>query len=251
MFWLRREKVDDEFRKFFKNVLGYRPRRWSLYRIALTHKSVSRQTSQGTRINNERMEYLGDAILGSIVAEYLYRHYPCKGEGFLTVMRSKIVSRRNLNKLSKKIGLSELVQYNKGQQGLFKSKDGDAFEALVGAIYLDRGYKFTEKVLIRRILNIHMDLQDIEKQEWNYKSKLIDWGQRERVKVHFEVASQTTQGKGSACRIEYEVQAWLGEERGEKAVEYSIKAAEQLAAEKTYKKLEEAGRIKSANETEL
>ena len=251
MFWFHKEKADREFHNFFKNILGFRPRRTELYRVALTHKSVSRQTMQGNRINNERLEYLGDAILGSIVAEYLYRHYPYKGEGFLTVMRSKIVSRMNLNKLAKKIGLSELVLYNKEQHGIFKSKDGDAFEALVGAIYLERGYKFTQRVLIDRIFSIHMDLQELEKQEWNYKSKLIDWGQKEHCKVHFEVLEKKGIGKGSSYRIEYEVMAWLGEEQGEKAVEYSIKAAEQLAAEKTYKRLEADGRIKSASEAGL
>lgn len=252
MFWFHRKNVDKEFISFFKNILGFRPRREELYRVALTHKSVSRQTSQGKRVNNERLEYLGDAILGSIVAEYLYRRYPYKGEGFLTVMRSKIVSRMNLNTLAKKIGLSELVEYNKEQHSIFKSKDGDAFEALVGAIYLERGYKFTQRVIINRILNAHMDLQAIEQQEWNYKSKLIDWGQKERCKVHFEVVKKRGQGKGGNYRIEYEVLAWLGEERGESAVEYSIKAAEQLAAEKTYKKMEAEGRIaKNATATEI
>ncbi len=239
----RKHKDNEAFYSFFKNILGFTPRRVELYQIAFIHKSRSKETFQGHRVNNERLEYLGDAVLSSIVAEYLYRKYPYQGEGFLTVMRSKIVSRANLNKVAQKIGLSQLIQYNKEQQGIFKSIDGDAFEALVGAIYLEKGFNFTRKILVNRIINTHMDVDGLMHQDWNFKSKLIDWGQKERVKVHFEVESVKTPDKKNGGRKEYEIRAMIGNEPGESAIEYSIKAAEQLAAEKTYKKLVESGRI--------
>ena len=149
-FRFRREHP--EFYRFFKNVLGFCPRNVNLYQIAFTHRSKSVSTAQG-RINNERLEYLGVAVLGVMVAEFLYKKYPYQGEVFLTEMRSKMVSRASLNKLAQKIGLPDLVQYTSGgSQSGFKSINGDAFEALVGAIYLEKGYRFTRRVVIDKIM---------------------------------------------------------------------------------------------------
>ncbi|MBP5547589.1 MAG: ribonuclease III [Bacteroidales bacterium] len=243
MLLFRRHRGNEAFYSFFKNILGFIPRRTDIYQIAFIHRSKSLETNQGRRVNNERLEYLGDAVLSAIVAEYLYRKYPYQGEGFLTELRSKIVSRANLNKLAQKIGLSQLIQYNKEQQGIFKSIDGDAFEALVGAIYLEKGFDFTRKVIVERVINIHLDVDALSQKEWNFKSKLIDWGQKERCKVSFEVVGTSVQGKKGLSRKEYEIRAVIDGVPGESAIEYSIKAAEQLAAEKTYKKLQEEGRI--------
>ncbi|MBO7488917.1 MAG: ribonuclease III [Bacteroidales bacterium] len=243
MIWFKRHKENKEFYSFFKNILGFTPRRTKIYQVAFIHKSKSIETLQGRRINNERLEYLGDAVLSAIVAEYLYKKYPYKGEGFLTELRSKIVSRNNLNKLAQKIGLSQLIQYNKEQQGVFKSIDGDAFEALVGAIYLEKGFNFTRKVIANRVINTHLDIDALSNQDWNFKSKLIDWGQKNKCKVSFEVINILYQGKKNASRREYEVQTLINGEPAEKAIEFSIKAAEQLSAEKTYKKLLEKGII--------
>ena len=243
MFLFNRHKGNEEFYNFFKNILGFTPRRTDIYQIAFIHKSKSVEFLKGRRINNERLEYLGDAVLSAIVADYLYKKYPYEGEGFLTIMRSKIVSRANLNKLAHKIGLTKLIQYNKEQQGIFKSIEGDAFEALVGAIYMEKGYNFTRKIIIDRVIRFHLDVDALSQQDWNYKSKLIDWGQKEKRKVSFEVVRTIFQGKQNASRKEYEVQVLLDGEPAEKAIEFSIKAAEQLAAEKTYKKLVENGTI--------
>lgn len=240
---LRKYHENKAFYSFFENILGFTPRKTEIYQVAFIHKSRSKETPFGRRINNERLEYLGDALLSAIVAEYLYKKYPYQGEGFLTELRSKIVSRSNLNKLAQKIGLSQLIQYNKEQQGIFKSIDGDAFEALVGAIYLEKGYRFTRRVIIDRVINTYMDIDALSQQDWNFKSKLIDWGQKERVKISFEVVRVINQGKKNSGRKEYEIRAMMDGNPGEAAIEYSIKAAEQLAAEKTYKKLVEEGRI--------
>lgn len=239
----KRKRENKEFYGFFKNVLGFTPRHTETYQIAFIHKSKSQETFQGRKVNNERLEYLGDAVLSAIVAEFLYKKYPYQGEGFLTEMRSKIVSRASLNKLAQKIGLSQLIQYNKESQGVFKSIDGDAFEALVGAIYLERGYKFTRKVIVNKVMSTYMDIDGMAHTDWNFKSKLIDWGQKEKKKVSFAVIRTMYQGKGNNSRKQYECQVQIDGEPQQSAIEYSIKAAEQLAAEKTYKKLQESGVI--------
>lgn len=242
MLNFRRYKGENkDFYLFFKNVLGFTPRNTQLYQIAFIHKSKSLDMGQGWRINNERLEYLGDAILSAVVAEFLYKKYPHQGEGFLTEMRSKLVSRANLNKLAQKIGLSQLIQYNRESQGVFKSIDGDAFEALVGAIYLEKGYRFTRRIIIKKIMTTYLDVDAMAHTDWNFKSKLIDWGQKNHKKISFEVEKVTYHGKES--RRQYDVRVKIDTDPAEHAIEYSIKAAEQLAAEKTYKKLQEQGII--------
>lgn len=230
-----------EFYLFFKNVLGFTPCNTELYQIAFIHKSKSVEMGQGWRVNNERLEYLGDAVLSAVVAEFLYKKYPHQGEGFLTEMRSKLVSRANLNKLAQKIGLSQLIQYNRESQGVFKSIDGDAFEALVGAIYLEKGYNFTRRVIIKKIMTTYLDVDAMAHTDWNFKSKLIDWGQKNHRKISFETERVFYQGKES--RRQYDVRVKIDGQPAEHAIEYSIKAAEQLAAEKTYKKLQQEGII--------
>lgn len=197
--------------------------------------------TEGHRTNNERLEYLGDAILGSVVAEYLYKKYPLKGEGFLTEMRSKIVSRKSLGQLARKIGMLELIEHQRGTEGAFKSLGGDAFEALIGAIYLERGYRFTRKVIINKLLCTYIDIDEVAKTDWNFKSKLIDWGQKSHKKVTFEIVRSFV--RGHAGRREYECRVDIDGEPQQSAIEYTIKAAEQLAAEKTYKALLQAGAI--------
>lgn len=243
MVLFRRHKGDEAFYSFFKNILGFTPRRPELYHTAFIHRSKPIETANGHKINNERLEYLGDAVLGAVVANYLYSKYPYQGEGFLTILRSKIVSRSNLNKLAHKIGLVQLMQYNKTQQGNFKSIEGDAFEALVGAIYLEKGFRFTRRIIIDRVLNLYIDVEELSRQDWNFKSKLIDWGQKNKHKVAFCVEKTIEQGKGGSNRREYFVRVSIDGNPAEGATEYSIKAAEQLAAEKTYKKMVEDGRI--------
>lgn len=232
----RHPLMADPLRKYFHNILGFRPRHMDLYHIALTHKSKSGDI-HGHKVNNERLEYLGDSVLGTVVAEYLYRRYPYQGEGFLTEMRSKIVSRASLNQLAQKIGLLEQIDYDRGQSGAFKSLGGNAFEALIGAIYLDRGYRVTRRIIIRHIMTQHMDIDQIEHQGWNYKGKLIDWGQRTGRKVSFQVERVIQPTRHSPKQ--YEVRVSLGGKPYESGIDATIKSAEQLAAEKTYLRLQE------------
>ena len=220
--------------------MGYVPRRTELYHVTFTHRSSS-SSHKGHRINNERLEYLGDAILSAVVADFLYKKYPFQGEGFLTELRSKIVSRASLNKLAVKIGLVEFIEYQHDSTGGFKSIGGDAFEALVGAMYLEKGYKFTRRVIVDKILCTYIDVEAVAATDWNFKSKLIDWGQKNHKKVSFEVERVMYQGHES--RRQYDVRVKIDDTPAEHAIEYSIKAAEQLAAEKTYKKYQEEGII--------
>ena len=243
MLLFRRKTESKEFYNFFRIVFGFTPRHTELYRIALTHRSIS-STHKGHRINNERLEYLGDAVLGAVVAEFLYRKYPFQGEGFLTELRSKIVSRASLNGLSKQIGLIDLLEYQRSQPGAFKSIGGDAFEAMVGAIYIEKGFKFTRKVLIERILRTYIDVEALATADWNFKSKLIDWGQKQHKKVSFELIPTSTRGRDH--RRLYVSQVFIDGKPQQQGEEFSIKAAEQMAAEKTYHSLVEKGVIKPA-----
>jgi ribonuclease-3 len=177
--------------KILKNLLGFVPGNLSLYRMAFRHKSVAQNIKKGVKNSNERLEFLGDAVLGSVVAEVLFKLYPYEDEGFLTELRSKIVSRVNLNALGKKLGFDKLIEYdnrmlNSSRQG---SLLGDAFEALIGAVYLDKGYDFTKNFLINHIIKPHIDIHTLEQTETNFKSKLIEWCQRHGRDIIFELVT--------------------------------------------------------------
>ncbi len=156
-----------------------------------------------------------------------------KGEGFLTEMRSKIVSRKSLGNLARKMGLPELVDHQRGQEGAFKSMGGDAFEALIGAIYLEKGFRFTRKFIIDKLLCTYLDIDQLATSDWNFKGKLIDWGQKNKKKVSFEVVRSFVHNREG--RREYECLVKIDNQPQLSAIGYTIKSAEQLAAEKTYK----------------
>lgn len=218
--------------KSLKNLLGFVPGNLSLYRLAFRHKSVAVVVKNGAKNSNERLEFLGDAVLGSVVAEVLFKRYPYKGEGFLTEMRSKIVSRSNLNALARKLGFDELVEFDNRMVN-FQTKQssllGDAFEALVGAVYLDKGYNFTRDFLINRIIKPHVDINTLEQTETNFKSKLIEWCQRHGKDVSFEQVSNV---EGDSAKL-FTIQAIIDGENFGIGRDYNKKNAEKLAAEKT------------------
>jgi ribonuclease III len=218
--------------KSLKNLLGFVPGNLSLYRLAFRHKSVAVVVKNGAKNSNERLEFLGDAVLGSVVAEVLFKRYPYKGEGFLTEMRSKIVSRSNLNALARKLGFDELVEFDSRMVN-FQNKQssllGDAFEALVGAVYLDKGYNFTRDFLINRIIKPHVDINVLEQTETNFKSKLIEWCQRHGKDVSFE---QVANAEGDSAKL-FTIQTIIDGENFGIGRDYNKKNAEKLAAEKT------------------
>lgn len=215
-----------------KNIFGFQAGNLHLYKLAFRHKSVNKDVN-GIKINNERLEYLGDAILGSVIAEFLFKKFPYKGEGFLTEMRSKIVCRSNLDKLSRKLGIDRLIESSSDTKHAAKSMRGDAFEAFIGAMYLDKGYRFTYRVIIKRIVNIHIDIDTLEHLDTNFKSKLIEWSQKEKKEVEFRVISE----KGDKNKHQYEVEVYVDEEAISRGIDFSIKGAEKIAAEKACNQL--------------
>ena len=213
-----------------KNLLGFVPGNLMLYRLAFRHKSAAQVVKKGVKNSNERLEFLGDAVLGSVVAEILFKMYPYEDEGFLTELRSKIVSRINLNQLGRKLGFEQLVEFDSRVINTSRQNSllGDAFEALIGAVYLDKGYNFTKDFLINRIIKSHIDIHKLENTETNFKSKLIEWCQRHSKDVIFEL---TTNQLGESSKL-FTVQANIDGEILGSGKEFNKKTAEKLAAEK-------------------
>ncbi len=182
--------IDKTSRSFYKqlcNVLGFVPGTLSLYKTALSHRSVK----EGTDENNERLEYLGDAILSGVVADYLFKRYPYKGEGFLTEMRSKMVNRQTLNDIAVKMGLKKITIYNKNDGSLKVSQIfGNTLEALVGAIYVDKGFNPTKQWVLRHIIIPHMFIEDLETLEINHKNKLYGWANKNGKNLEFETLDE-------------------------------------------------------------
>lgn len=181
-------KKDKRLAAAIKLMTGSKPFNISLYRLAITPAGLGEETSQGFKISNERLEFLGDAILGSVIAEYLFQKYPFRDEGFLTETRSKLVNRESLNQTGIKIGLRKVLDQELENRTFTGNKSlyGDMLEALIGATYLDHGYAFTKKFILKRIL-LHFDLEGMIATTTNYKSKIIEWSQKENKQVEFKV----------------------------------------------------------------
>lgn len=174
----------------FYRILGFFPRDIKIYQQALLHKSTSLRSEKGRPINNERLEFLGDAILDAIVGDIVYKHFEGRREGFLTNTRSKIVQRETLNKLAVEIGLDKLVKYSARSSSHNSYMYGNAFEAFIGAIYLDQGYERCKQFMEKKILKNYIDLDKMSRKEMNFKSKLIEWSQKNKMEVSFELIEQ-------------------------------------------------------------
>lgn len=223
--FLHKEK---DFVSAIGRITGYTPVNPYLYQLAVTPASGSAPEQGKRRESNERLEFLGDAILGSVVAEYLFLKYPYKDEGFLTEIRSRIVNRESLNLVATKIGLSKLIRLGQAQQSRHKFVNGNALEALVGAVYLDKGYGPCRRFILRKIIKPFFDLDNLVNTTANHKSKLIEWAQAQSKAVRFELVSQKTSGNSA----EFTVQALLDEQPVATGNGLSKKKAEQAAAEK-------------------
>lgn len=183
-----------EFYLFLKDLIGFYPGKLSFYDIAFTHRSASRLDTQGNVVNNERLEYLGDAVLGAVIADFLYNRFPQEDEGFLTKMRSKLVNRAILTNLTYEMGLNVFIDSN-ANNAIDKSHIyGDVLEALIGAIYLDRGYDASRYFIIKRIIPRYIDLYELEQLDTNFKSKLIEWSQKNKKQVKFETQEEYPNG---------------------------------------------------------
>ena len=223
-----------KFVSLFKKKFGYYPVKINLYTHAFTHKSSSIKLSDGSLVNNERLEFLGDAILDAVITDYLFKIYPEKDEGFLTQLRSKVVKRKNLDYLAKKFNLQDFLVTDIDKSNKMKHVFGNAFEAFLGALYLERGYKFSKRYIIKHILKLYVDLSILEKTETDFKSRIIEWAQKNKREIQFESYEEYhNNGKiqhfVSQVSIENEI---LGKGLGE-----SKKDSEQKAAKEALKKI--------------
>lgn len=230
-------KSDKEFRSWIKTTTGFTPNNLSLYHQAFSHSSVSTRKSDG-QVSNERLEFLGDAVLGAIVAEYLFKIYPYKDEGFLTQLRSKIVNGQSLKHLALKFGFNNFLKTSLSKDEKAKSSAfGDAFEAFIGAVYIDKGYDKTKEFVLKKIIKTHIDVDELVHTNEDYKSQLQIYCQKNRLKLEYRVMSERKQG---AQKL-YAIQVFINEKPYTRFENYSKKVAEQKAAQLTLEELNAHG----------
>ena len=227
-------RKDKESYLCFYRMLGFYPRDIRIYEQALLHKSSSVKSDKGRLLNNERLEFLGDAILDAVVGDIVYQRFDGKREGFLTNTRSKIVSRESLNHLAEQIGLLKLIKFNTRQSAHNSYMGGNAFEALVGAIYLDRGYEYCKFFMEHRIIGHYLDLNKVSRKEVNFKSKLIEWTQKNKVEIVFDLVSQACDEFNSPV---FESEIVIEGIHACKGKGYSKKESQQMAAHETLNKI--------------
>lgn len=186
-----RSKRNGNFFIQIKNIVGYKPSNMGYYEKAFTHRSMNIRDKDGTPINYERLEFVGDAMLSAVIASHLFNEVPEGDEGYLTKMRSKIVSREHLNELGKELNLIDLVESKIPVDNFGNNIHGNLFEALVGAIYLDKGYSYCEKFIYDRIIIPHVDIEQLEGKVISYKSLLIEWCQKEKKTFDYHVYEDT------------------------------------------------------------
>jgi len=228
-------RKDRESYSRFYSILGFYPRNISLYEQALLHKSSSIKSEKGRPLNNERLEFLGDAILDAIVADIVYKKFEGKKEGFLTNTRSKIVQRETLNKLAVEIGLDKLIKYSTRTSSHNSYMSGNAFEALVGAIYMDRGYNVCKYFIEVKIIKRFIDLDKVAKKEVNFKSKLIEWTQKNKVTASFELIEQFLDKESNPI---FQSEILIEGLSAGTGIGYSKKESQQNAAKMALKKIQ-------------
>ena len=226
VFGSKLSKKDRQFSDAISLLVGAPPKNLDLFKLATLHSSIGKISKDGHRESNERLEYLGDAILSMVIAEYLFKKFPFENEGFLTEIRSRIVKRVTLNQLARKLGIPELVKLQDKNQKKGNSIYGNALEALIGAVFLDRGYVFCNKFILTRVVEQHLDLQKIIHTDSNYKSKIIEWAQKEGKEVIFELENQQHDSPSNT----FEVNLSIDGERISQGSGSSKKRAEQKAA---------------------
>ncbi len=213
--------------KRLRPILGFVPSNMTLFQQAFYHKSNNNRPNSKAKYNNERLEYLGDALLSTVVAEYLFKKYPNSNEGFLTKMRAKIVKRKTLNFIGDQMGLDMLLlEYNNTR--LSKSMLGNALEALVGAVYLEKGYDATKNFIITKILRVYLDIHALERKDDNFKSQLLEWCQKNGHEVSYEVLDRFKLDK----RDRFKVAVLVDGAAMAEAEDYNKKSAEQTASKK-------------------
>ncbi len=228
--WNSRSKKNGNFFVAIQKIIGFKPKNIEIYQRAFTHRSMNKKDPQGNDINYERLEFLGDAMLSAIIAAHLFEEAPQGNEGYLTKMRSKIVSRKHLNELGKDLNLIGLVKTSLPKQNFGDNIHGNLFEALVGAIYLDKGYKSCKAFVKRRVIDPYVDIEELEGFVISYKSLLIEWCQKQKIVFNFESYEDT----GVAEQKHFAVKLWLNDNVRAKARATSKKKAEEKAAKRAY-----------------
>jgi ribonuclease-3 len=225
-----RSQEDGNFFLQLKDILGFKPKSKSLYIKAFTHRSMNIRDKKGNALNYERLEFVGDAMLSSVIAAYLFEKVPHGDEGYLTKMRSKVVSREHLNELGKDLNLIDLVQSRIPKSNFGNNIHGNLFESLVGAIYLDRGYKFCEQFIYKRVINPFVDIETLEGKVISYKSLLIEWCQKEKNTFDYNVYEDT--GKDELKH--FSVKLSINDKVVSKARATSKKKAEEKASKRAF-----------------
>lgn len=219
-----------------EHLLGFTPKHISYYQLALMHRSKPEEATD----SNERLEFLGDAILGAIIAEYLFKKYPYQSEGYLTELRSRIVRRETMNNVALRMGLNKLVKYNQNDRGLSRSHIfGNALEALIGAVYLDQGFTKTRKFILNQLVRTYIDLDTMESTDTNYKNQLLSWAQRNNHSMSFDTLDE----KMDATRKLFTVGIMVDGELFASGTGYNKKEAGQVAAKNALDKLKSTGSI--------
>lgn len=230
---LRQIKGKEPYSSIY-NIVGFYPENLELYEQAFLHKSSSFEVGDGKWVNNERMEFLGDAILDAIVADIVYRKFPTKREGFLTNTRSKIVQRETLNRIGVEIGLDKMVRYSTKISSHNNHMYGNALEALIGAIYLDQGYDECYRFIDERIIKKHVNLEILARKEVNFKSNLIEWGQKNKLDIRFELIDTFSDNNGNPI---FQTGITLADVQIGVGVGYSKKESQQNAAKMAIRRL--------------
>lgn len=236
IFNSRASSNDGDFFLAIKKILGFKPKDISIYEEAFTHRSTNEKDSKGNSQNYERMEFLGDAMLGAVIASHLYKEVPGGNEGYLTKMRSKVVSREHLNELGRDLELIKLVKTSIPTQQFGSNIHGNVFEALIGAIYMDRGYTYCEKFIRKRVIKPYVDIEKLEGKIISYKSLFIEWCQKHKKHFKFAVYEDT----GNDTLKHFAVKLQLENQTVAKARATSKKKAEERAAKRAYYKLQVA-----------
>ena len=227
-------RKDKELYFSLYQILGFYPHDISYYKLALMHKSIMHRNAKGKPVNNERLEFLGDAVLDAVVGDIVYQHFPGKREGFLTNTRSKLVQRDTLNKLAQEMGINQLILSNGHSSSHNSYMGGNAFEALVGAVYLDRGYDACMFFMQKRILAQMINIDKVAYKEVNFKSKLIEWSQKNRVKLEFVLLDQQKDKNGSPV---FTYKVVIEGVDGGTGKGYSKKESQQIASKLTLEQL--------------
>ncbi|MFA5296926.1 MAG: ribonuclease III [Lutibacter sp.] len=226
-----RAKSDDTFINDLTKIIGFKPKNITHYQIAFVHRSIKEfDKNTGNPLNYERLEFLGDAMLSAVVAAHLFQIVPSGNEGYLTQMRSKIVSREHLNELGKDLDLLRFIRSNVVLSNFGDNIHGNLFEALIGAIYLDRGYKYCEKFIFKRVINPYVDILKLEGKITSYKSLFIEWCQKKKKELVFEVYEDS----GNDIVKHFSVKLFLDGEIVAKGRGTSKKKAEEIAAKRAY-----------------